>query len=465
MQLDRGQARQRGRLRSRMVAVLTAAVLVLLTLALWRVGPAPRIEIEPGLPGIGPSTPLTVRLSESSRGLSDYRVELVQGERSFELAHERLRPRPFWAFWGPREVSSEVQLTVGRESLAELQEGEATIRVVASRATTWLRRPEPAVQELVLPVRLAPPSLQLLSRAVHVTQGGSGLVVYRVGASSVRDGVRAGTWWFPSFALPARLGGAEGVRYCLFAAPYDDPDGADIRLVANDDVGNEARLSFLSTYTARPPRQATIQLSEAFMARVVPEILARSPQVEEQENLLASYQEVNGTLRRLNAEALVELSRSSRPEFLWTQPFRQLGNSQVMAAFADRRTYLLDGEAVDHQDHLGFDLASYRHAPVEAANRGVVSLARYFGIYGNTVVLDHGGGLMSLYSHLSSIEVEEGQTVEVGQTLGRTGQTGLAGGDHLHFSMLVHGLPVNPLEWWDAAWVRHRITSQLAGGD
>jgi len=382
MRIERGERRRGGRMRSRLVGALVVVVLVLLALALWRVGPAPRIEIEPGLPGIGPRTPLTIRVSEPNRGLSGYRVELVQGEQRFELAEERFEPRPFWAFWGPRELSSQSQLVVGRESLPELQEGEATIRVVASRAGTWLRRPDPAVAEFALPVRLSPPTVQLLSQAVHVSQGGSGLVVYQVGPSSTSDGVQAGDWWFPGFALP---GGAEGARYCLFAAPYDDADGSGIQLVAHDEVGNESRLSFLSTYTSRPPRQATIELSEVFMARVVPEILARSPEVEEGESLLASYQTVNGELRQLNAQTLVELSQSSRSEFLWNQAFRQLGNSQVMASFADQRTYMLDGEPVDQQDHLGFDLASYRHAPVDAANRGVVSLARYFGIYGNTV--------------------------------------------------------------------------------
>jgi murein DD-endopeptidase MepM/ murein hydrolase activator NlpD len=99
--------------------------------------------------------------------------------------------------------------------------------------------------------------------------------------------------------------------------------------------------------------------------------------------------------------------------------------------------------------------------PVPAANRGVVRLARYFGIYGNTVVIDHGLGLMSLSAHLSSIEVTEGQSVERGERIGRTGATGLAGGDHLHFTALVHGMPVNPIEWWDPKWIRDRITSKL----
>jgi murein DD-endopeptidase MepM/ murein hydrolase activator NlpD len=133
-----------------------------------------------------------------------------------------------------------------------------------------------------------------------------------------------------------------------------------------------------------------------------------------------------------------------------------------MSAFADQRTYLYQGREVDRQTHLGFDLAAVARTPVPAPNTGVVRLARYFGIYGNAVVLDHGLGLMTLCAHLSSLEVQQGQTVERGQTLGRTGATGLAGGDHLHFTTLVRGLPVNPIEWWDGKWIRDRITSKLS---
>ncbi len=133
-----------------------------------------------------------------------------------------------------------------------------------------------------------------------------------------------------------------------------------------------------------------------------------------------------------------------------------------MASFADRRTYVHAGSEIDHQTHLGFDLAATARTPVPAANRGIVLLARYFGIYGNTVVLDHGFGLMTIYSHLSSIEAKEGQTLERGAILGLTGKTGLAGGDHLHFSTLVGGLPVTPAEWWDAHWIRDRVAARLA---
>ena len=150
----------------------------------------------------------------------------------------------------------------------------------------------------------------------------------------------------------------------------------------------------------------------------------------------------------------------------WTEAFAQLGNTQVESRFADHRTYLYEGKEVDQQTHLGFDLASTAQAPVTAANRGVVVHAAYLGIYGNCVIVDHGLGVQSLYAHLSSLDVKEGDTVDKGQTLGRSGTTGLAGGDHLHFTMLVGGVQVNPVEWWDGHWMEDRVFRKIreAGG-
>jgi murein DD-endopeptidase MepM/ murein hydrolase activator NlpD len=134
-----------------------------------------------------------------------------------------------------------------------------------------------------------------------------------------------------------------------------------------------------------------------------------------------------------------------------------------MSHFADHRTYYFEGREVDQEDHLGFDLASVTHADVPASNSGVVVMAKYFGIYGNAVVIDHGYGLMTLYAHLSQIAVKVGDEVRRAQVIGRSGQTGLAGGDHLHFSFLLQGLPVRPVEWWDAHWIQDRIQRKLGG--
>ena len=146
---------------------------------------------------------------------------------------------------------------------------------------------------------------------------------------------------------------------------------------------------------------------------------------------------------------------------LWREAFAQMGNTQVESRFADQRTYFFDNKEIDRQVHLGFDLASVQHAPVHAANSGVVVFAAFLGIYGNCVILDHGLGVQSLYAHLSLIGVKEGDKVEKGAELGRTGITGLAGGDHLHFTMLLQGTPVNPVEWWDPHWMQDRVLRKI----
>ena len=131
------------------------------------------------------------------------------------------------------------------------------------------------------------------------------------------------------------------------------------------------------------------------------------------------------------------------------------------AGYADHRTYFYNGKAVDQQVHLGMDIASTRRANVRAANTGEVIFADYLGIYGNMVLVDHGQGLFSLYSHLSQINVSVGDKVDQKTVLGLTGTTGMAGGDHLHFSMLVHGVFVTPKEWWDQHWIEVTIEEPI----
>jgi murein DD-endopeptidase MepM/ murein hydrolase activator NlpD len=140
----------------------------------------------------------------------------------------------------------------------------------------------------------------------------------------------------------------------------------------------------------------------------------------------------------------------------------RLPNSKPMAAFADHRSYVYHGREVDRQVHLGQDLASLKGAEVPAANNGVVVFTGPLGIYGQSVILDHGRGLFSLYSHLSKINVAKGQKLNKGEMLGNTGATGMAGGDHLHFSIMIQGKFVNPLEWWDPHWIKDQVNRQLA---
>jgi murein DD-endopeptidase MepM/ murein hydrolase activator NlpD len=437
--------------------LLALALLAAFSVATLRVGPLPSVEVRTEGKAIGPRTGLEVVASAAGRGLAGLRVELEQAGTTHVVARRTYRPLPPWAWSGERTNTDRLRVEVGRGALPGLLEGNAVVRVVAERAGTWLRHPDPVVKELRLPVRLSPPSLALLSSQHYVAQGGSGIVVYRVGATSVRDGVRAGAFFFPGSPLP---GGGKEDRLALFGVPWDLSDAARLRLVAEDDAGNAAELAFVDRFFPKPPARDTITLDDAFLAKVVPAIRAQVPGLEDRGSLLENYLQINRDLRKTNAEELLALGPRSAGAFLWTEPFLPLRNAKVMSSFADQRTYVYQGREVDAQTHLGFDLAAVAHTPVPAANRGVVLLARYFGIYGNSVVVDHGLGLATLYAHLSSVEVKEGQTVERGTILGRTGATGLAGGDHLHFTTLVRGLPVNPIEWWDGKWIRDRVASK-----
>jgi murein DD-endopeptidase MepM/ murein hydrolase activator NlpD len=172
---------------------------------------------------------------------------------------------------------------------------------------------------------------------------------------------------------------------------------------------------------------------------------------------------VNKALRKQNEEKIAAITSKVTPTRLWTDAFVQLSNSKVEANFADERTYTYNGEPVDVAYHLGYDLSVTKNYPAEAANAGTVVFAGDLGIYGNTVVLDHGLGLFSLYGHLATIGVKEGDAIAQRQPLGNTGETGLAAGDHLHFGIYLAGVAVLPVEWWDQKWIDDNLTPKFEG--
>jgi hypothetical protein len=452
-------ARKKG---GKVVRVLLVLVVVALVLTFWvglSVGPEPAIEIRAEHDVLGPSQTLTVAVAEPRRGLGRVEVVFDQEGRKRTLETFVSEERRGFAPWGAVPVpETEIEVAIDRESLPGLREGTAVLTVTADRAAGFLRSPAPAVVARTFTVRLTPPALAVLSHTHYVAQGGCEVVVYRVGETAASSGVRVGDRFFPGYPLPE---GGTGDRFAFFSVPYDLDDPADLRLVVSDEVGNQAEAGFIDRFFPEPLRHDVINLSDSFLGRVVPAILSQTPEIEAPPTLLEGYLAINRDLRARNRAALRTLVQASRAEFLWRGPFLQQRNAQVMARFAERRTYKHAGQTVDTQDHLGIDLASVVHAPVQAANHGIVLRAGWFGIYGNAVVLDHGYGLMTLYGHLSSVAVEKGETVGRGQEIGRTGASGLAGGDHLHYAVLLHGLPVDPLEWWDGHWIHDRLALKL----
>ena len=285
--------------------------------------------------------------------------------------------------------------------------------------------------------RLVPPRIEVLTRQHYVNQGGCDMIVYKLTPAEAESGVVVGPAFFKGFPLPGAADPA--VRFAIFALPYNVDPATPMRIRARDEAQNESLVGFWVKVFPKTFRTRDIDVDDAFFNKVVPEIMSQTPSLTDQGDML----------------------KNSRPEFLWKEPFLQLSNSQVEAAFADHRTYRYQGKEIDRQDHLGYDLATVARAPVAASNDGVVLMAQYFGIYGNTIAVDHGYGLLSLYGHLSAFNVKEGDPIKRGQTIAQSGETGLAGGDHLHFSMILQGTQVDAREWWDPHWIRDRIQSKL----
>ena len=351
--------------------------------------------------------------------------------------------------------------SIGKRRFPDLVEDPARIVVTAVRPVLFGYRETGSTTTRDIEVQLRPPIVGVQSQFHYINHGGSEVVVYRATPAHAATGVRVGEHEYPGFpAAGAGIDNADpSMHVAFFSLQWNQDLATPISIFARDKLGNESSATFDYRVFPKQFRSSRINLSDQFISRVVPAILQNSIDfaVDDPSDLLASYLSINRDMRRDNDAYIAALGRETSAEILWRGPFKQLINTAVESGFADQRDYIYGGEVVDHQTHLGFDLASTAAAPVLAANRGRAVHAGWLGIYGNCVIIDHGMGLQSLYAHLSSIDVGVGDMVETDEQLGRSGATGLAGGDHLHFTMLLNGRAVTAIDWWSGKWVEDRI--------
>jgi murein DD-endopeptidase MepM/ murein hydrolase activator NlpD len=291
-------------------------------------------------------------------------------------------------------------------------------------------------------------SLQATSHLLHA--GGTGVIAYRLSKPAKDSGVLVGGRFFRGYPNPK---GGQGEYVVLFPVPQEGPAAFQVELVARPGLGQELKQAVSLRAKPRKWRHDRLNLKDNFLQKVASTLPGPNPS-----DLLGNYLWANRELRRQNHARFHQVCSQSSPQPLWSGGFqRYLG--KPMARFGDRRTYVYDKKDVDHQTHLGEDLASLVNSPVPAANNGVVVLAEPLGIYGNTVILDHGLGVFTSYSHMSQINVKVGDKVAKGTVLGKTGVTGLAAGDHLHFAVNLQGEFVDPLEWWDGHWLKDQVVA------
>jgi murein DD-endopeptidase MepM/ murein hydrolase activator NlpD len=436
--------RSRGKIWFLVVLLLLLAVVGSISYLGWRQSVPGVKSLTAPTRFLGQKTTLSLRLEARRGNVARVELRVVQGGKSTSVATQQ-------GAFGRRV---EIPVTIESAALG-LREGSATLEVWG-RDDFWrpLRTDDRAIASYPVTVDLTPPKIELLAATQYVSPGGSGLVAFRVSGAS-RSMVAAGKLALPSFAWgPAE----QGARVALIALPWDFAAGAPLMISAEDEAGNTASRGIPAELRPRRFPRDTIEIKDGFLQAKVPELL---PQHPADKPLVDGFLVINRELRRQAEEEKRRLAATTADKPLWTGPFVQPRNTKVFANFAETRTYVYGGRQIDTQVHYGFDLASTKQSPVPAANTGTVVFAGPLTIYGNTVIVDHGLGLQTLYAHLSSIAVKVGDAVEKGHELGRTGTTGLAIGDHLHFEVLVNGVSVTPLEWWDAKWIRDHIGRPL----
>jgi murein DD-endopeptidase MepM/ murein hydrolase activator NlpD len=417
-------------------------------------GQPPQATLTQKIESLGRRTPIDIDVHAGPPGLRSVVVRLQAGGSSFELLRQ-----DFEALSWRGSLVTDKRLHI-EPDLNDLQipEGAATLEVLAE-TYAWhiLPNHSPVILTLPLNVDISPPIVTLLTTQHNVRLGGMELAVVKLSNDTVYSAVIVDSYTFPTisgyFADPS-------IALAFFAIPQNLTEDVRPVVVARDAAGNQREVALPVNIKMRKFAERTLNLDDNFLNRKVPE-LEQLNGLRPVADPLQGYLQINRALRQKNEEKIREITKSSVPEALWSSAFHRQTNAAPLSSFADRRSYSYKGEVVDHQIHLGFDLASLKLAPVEATQNGKVVFAGNLGIYGNTVVLDHGLGLFSLYGHLSTITVKEGDSVVIEQAIGQTGETGLAAGDHLHFSLMLDGVHTDPVEWWDPHWIKDHITPKL----
>ena len=436
-----------------LLLIVTVPVAWLLVVRLE--GKEPKIEIDMLSAYLGSSQEITLSVSDAESGLRQLWVALFKDGRESVLYDESFPSAGFLKGGSARDAS--VKILVAPPDLG-YSDGQAVLRMVV-RDYSWRDwwKGNKAYIEKPVQIDTRAPMIEAFTRAHNINQGGAGLVIYRTSEPCSESGVQVGDKFYPGqtghFKDPL-------VYMAFFALGFDQGRDTPILLTAIDLAGNPGRGGLNYHIRRKKFRRDRINISDRFLNRKLPDFSVELQQADAK-SALNRFLFVNRNLRKANTARIAQVCSSSDNQLYWRGTFSRLPNAANRARFADHRTYYYGKKEIDRQVHLGIDLASLANSTVPAANSGVVVLAESLGIYGGTVIIDHGFGLFSMYSHLSSIAVTVGEKVAINHSLGRTGSTGMAGGDHLHFSMLIYDTFVNPIEWWDKKWIQNNVLSKI----
>jgi len=408
-------------------------------------GEKPLITLNKVSEYIGRTGEIGFTASDAQSGLRSVKVALVQDGKETILFSASYPRTKYTGKIGPAKETRNILLEPRK---LKLKDGPAVIYIEAhdySLRGNFAGNVRTLQKNVTIDTQ--PPTIGLIHSERYITPGGSGIVIYRLSGDAVVNGVQVNSHFFAGFPIE---NGLKNTNIAYIALPYDASQINVSQIIAKDKAGNNTVLPIPIILEKSAQKKDRINISDNFLQSKMPEFKQHYPEMKGE--LKDQYLYANNTVRQENNKKIFSVCQHPSPQRFWQGRFLRMPGSK-RAGFADHRTYYFQGEPFDKQVHLGVDLAQVERAEVKAANNGKVVFTQYLGIYGNTIIIDHGQGVFSLYAHLSEFDVKPGDMVKKDTIIARTGHTGMAGGDHLHFSMLIDGIFVTPLEWWDQHWI------------
>lgn len=395
------------------------------------------------------TAPLKIKIDDAS-GLLSYKVTLQSGSQSFDLADEQ--------FVSP-QGSQELEIKAPQRAYA-LNDDTVKITVEAKDASKWnFFAGNTATKESTFQVDKKRPYVSTISASYRIIKGGAAVVIFKAEDENMEEfyvETNFGKHFIPQPFYK------EGYYVTLLAWPVTE-ESFHAKIIARDRAGNVTQSAVPVIPYNKNYKLSHIKLSDNFLNGKVSE-LANAYGVDQNADLIGRFKFVNEEMRKKNEKVIQDITSKVSDTMVNSFPINKmypLKNGAVVAQFGDHRIYSYKGKEVSEAYHLGLDLASNAMSPILTQNPAVVAFAQENGIYGNMPVLYHGLGLYTLYGHCSSVLVKEGESLHSNQAIAKSGRSGYAMGDHLHFGVLVQGIEVRPQEWMDQEWIRKSITDPM----
>jgi len=390
--------------------------------------------------------PLKITIDDTS-GIKMYRVTLKTAGEEKNLEYEQ--------FVTPeKSLKIEVKPPRGRHSM---KEKSIEIIVEAQDGSKWnLLNGNSTKKVFKLTVDKKKPQLNIVSNSYKISRGGSALVIFKVSDENLEDMYIQSNNKKRFKPQPFYK---EGYYISLVAWPVVD-SSFKATIVAKDSAGNISK-SYIPFYLKQKSyKVSNIKLSDRFLKGKIAELAEEFEETEGVTESLEQFKIINEDVRMKNERLIHEITSKVEDEQIDTFNMNKmypLKNAQVVATFGDHRKYSYKGSYISESYHLGLDLASNAMADIKPQNSGEVVYSDFNGLYGNMPIIHHGLGLYTLYGHCSSVQVNSEDSVNKGATIAKTGKSGYAMGDHLHFGVLVQGIEVRPQEWMDKQWIKLNI--------